>query len=224
MLADIDRAGKGVADGIVWPAAGDDGLFVPTFLAYAQYANTPHDLNEAAFWLEAKAQQLVRGARVIMPDGTPGFEPAASGFYPCFWTRDYAYMLEGCPEAFTNAELKGACYTLVNAVRGDGYAVECIDVATAASIITLGTIRRIRLLRGVDPTADNSQFTTDIVWRTYQITKDASLLAKVCRSNNRTIIDNLVTEMKMVPRSGGMVYIGTSGCRGTAAATGLPTA
>ena len=36
-------------------------FFVPTFLAYAQYANTPHDLNEAAFWLEAKAQQLVPG-------------------------------------------------------------------------------------------------------------------------------------------------------------------
>ena len=179
--------------------------FASALSAYAQYANTPHDLNEAAFWLEGKTQQLVRGSRATMPDGTSGFEPAASGFYPCFWTRDYAYMVEGCPEAFTPAELKNACYTLVNAIRSDGYAVECINVKNGHKYYRPGYDAANAY--GVNPTADNSQFTVDIAWRTYQITKDAAVLNKVCRSNGRTIIDNLVTEMKMVPRRQGMVYI-----------------
>ena len=72
-------------------------LMVPFAFALSARADTQHDLNEAGFWLEAKSQQLVRQSQVTMFDGTSGFEPAASGYYPAFWTRDYAYMLEGCP-------------------------------------------------------------------------------------------------------------------------------
>ena len=46
--------------------------------------------SEAAFRLDAQARRLIRNSRATMPDGTSGFEPAASGFYPGFWTRYYA--------------------------------------------------------------------------------------------------------------------------------------
>jgi len=41
-----------------------------------------------------------------MNDGTAAFAPqAGSTAYNAFWLRDYAYMLEGCPEAFTPKEM-----------------------------------------------------------------------------------------------------------------------
>jgi hypothetical protein len=173
-------------------------LMIPLTFVLPLRADTAHDLNEAGFWLEAKAQQLVRRSRVTMSDGTSGFEPAASGYYPAFWTRDYAYMIEGCPEAFTHTELKNACLTLVNAIGTyigvPNTAVECIKpngtVYHKPGWDTMGTYA----------TADNSQFTVDIAWRTYQITKDTTLV-------NQTI-DKLVATMNSVPRSSnGLVWI-----------------
>jgi hypothetical protein len=173
-------------------------IVIPLAFALPACADTAHDLNEAAFWLEAKAQQLVRGSRVTMPNGTSGFEPAASGFYPAFWTRDYAYMVEGCPEAFANDELKNACLTLVNAIGPyNGVAntsVECIKPD--------GTVYHKPGwdAMGTNATADNSQFTVDIAWRTYKITKDTALV-------NQTV-DRLVATMNSVPRSSnGLVWI-----------------
>ena len=53
---------------------------------------------------------------------------------------------------------------------------------------------------GTNATADNSQFTVDIAWRTYQITKNTALVNQ--------IIDKLVGTMNSVPRSAnGLVYI-----------------
>ena len=162
------------------------------------YADTAHDLNEAGFWLEAKSLQLVRQSQVTMFDGTSGFEPAASGYYPAFWTRDYAYMLEGCPEAFTNTELTNSCLTFVNnigAYNGTANtAIECIKpdgtVYHKPGWDTMGT----------NATADNSQFTVDIAWQTYQITKNTALVNQ--------IINKLVATMNSVPRSAnGLVYI-----------------
>jgi hypothetical protein len=174
------------------------GLTLLVALALQAYADTAHDLNEAGFWLEAKAQQLVRGSRATMPNGTLGFEPAASGYYPAFWTRDYAYMVEGCPEAFSSTELKNACLTLVNAIGTyNGVAntsVECIKpdgtVYHKPGWDAMGTYA----------TADNSQFTVDIAWRTYQQTGDVSLVTQT--------INKLVATMNSVPRSAnGLVYI-----------------
>ena len=133
-----------------------------------------------------------------MFDGTSGFEPAASGYYPAFWTRDYAYMVEGCPEAFTNTELTNSCLTFVNNIgtyNGTANtAIECIKpdgtVYHKPGWDTMGT----------NATADNSQFTVNIAWRTYQITKNTALVNQ--------IIDKLVGTMNSVPRSAnGLVYI-----------------
>ena len=173
-------------------------LTIPLAFALSAHADTQHDLNEAGFWLEAKSQQLVRQSRATMSDGTSGFEPAASGYYPAFWTRDYAYMVEGCPEAFTNTELTNACLTLVNAIGPyngvANTAVECIKPdGTVYHKPGWDTM-------GVNATADNSQFTVDIAWRTYQQTGDTALV-------NQTI-NKLVATMNSVPRSAnGLVYI-----------------
>ncbi len=162
------------------------------------HADTAHDLNEAGFWLEAKSQQLVRQSQVTMSNGTSGFEPAASGYYPAFWTRDYAYMVEGCPEAFTNTELTNSCLTFVNNIGAyngvANTAIECIKpdgtVYHKPGWDTMGT----------NATADNSQFTVDIAWRTYQVTKNTALVNQ--------IIDKLQATMNSVPRSAnGLVYI-----------------
>ena len=107
-------------------------------------------------------------------------------------------MVEGCPEAFSSTELRNACMTLVNAIGTyNGVAntsVECIKPN--------GTVYHKPGwdAMGTNATADNSQFTVDIAWRTYHLTSDTSLV-------NQTI-NKLVATMNSVPRSAnGLVWI-----------------
>ena len=142
-----------------------------------QFSNTQQGLNNAAFWLEADSLSMVRQARTTMSDGTYGFWPCCTGFYNHFYPRDYAYMLEGCPEAFSNTEQINSCMTLVNEGAG-----------------------------GVDGAADNPMFYVDLAYRTYQNTGSSTLLQKTC-SNGQTLINDLVNLMNGVPRSSNMVNI-----------------
>lgn len=146
---------------------------------------------EAGVWLEGKSLQLIRGSRVTMADGTAAFAPQAGNGYPYFYPRDYAYMLEGSPEAFTDSELRNACLTFVNALRSDGAGVDhvCFD----------GT--PVYTNRATNPIADGSQFTVDVAWRTHQRLKDPALLQQ--------IITPLVRTMQAVPHDpvNGLVYI-----------------
>ena len=50
-----------------------------------------------------------------MDSGVAAFPPQVGIGYEAFWLRDYAYMLEGCSEAFTDKELREACQLFVNA-------------------------------------------------------------------------------------------------------------
>lgn len=150
---------------------------------------------EAGVWLEGKSIQLIRNSRVAMNDGTAAFLPQAGAGYDAFWLRDYAYMLEGSPEAFNDTELRNACLTFVNALRNDGAGVDCVRFdGTPIYMPGYGSM-------GTNPVADGSQFTVDVAWRTHQRLKDASLLNQ--------IIDPLVKTMNAVPRNPvtGLVYI-----------------
>jgi hypothetical protein len=150
---------------------------------------------EAGVWLEGKSLQLIRTSRVAMNDGTAAFLPQAGAGYDAFWLRDYAYMLEGSPEAFSDTELRNACLTFVDALRSDGAAVDCVRFdGTPVYMPGYGSM-------GENPVADGSQFTVDVAWRTHQRLKDASLLNQ--------IIDPLVKTMNVVPRNPatGLVYI-----------------
>ena len=153
--------------------------FIPAWAARAQttFSNTAQGLNNAAFWLEADSLSMVRQARVTLSNGTYGFWPCCTGFYANVYPRDYDYMLQGCPEAFSNAEMENMCMTAVN----EGAA-------------------------GIDGAVDNPLFEVDVAYRTYMNTRDPTLLNKTL-SNGSTLVNGLVTLMNGVPRSNGMVYV-----------------
>ena len=151
----------------------------PALSAYAQttFTNTPQGLNNAAFWLEADSLSMVRQSRTTESNGTYGFEPCCTGFYNNFYPRDYDYMLQGCPEAFSNTEMENSCMTVVN----EGAA-------------------------GIDGAIDNPLFEVDVAYRTYMNTGDLTLLSKTL-NNGSTLVNGLVSLMNGVPRSNGMVYV-----------------
>ncbi len=146
--------------------------------AYAQtFSNTSQGLNNAAFWLEADSLSMVRQARTTLSNGTYGFWPCCTGFYPNVYPRDYDYMLQGCPEAFSNTEMENMCMTAVN----EGAA-------------------------GIDGAVDNPLFEVDVAYRTYMNTGDPTLLSKTL-NNGSTLVNGLVSLMNGVPRQNGMVYV-----------------
>lgn len=158
---------------------------------------TPLTGYEAGMWLEGKSLQLIRGARTTMNDGTAAFLPNAvgtGGYNWAFWLRDYSYMLEGSPEAFTKQELRQSCMTFINALRSDGAGVDCVRLNGTPNYMPGGD-------RGENPITDGGPFTVDMAWRTHKILKDSSLLQQ--------IINPLVKTMNAVPResSTGLVYI-----------------
>jgi beta-mannosidase len=157
-------------------------------LAPAQSPN----LREATYWLEAKSQQLVRQSRSAMNDGTPAFIPQAGGGYRAFWLRDYAYMLEGCPEAFTHQELKSSLLTFVGALSTKGASVDHVNFDGTNDYGSLAT----------NPVADGSMFTVDVAWRTYQQTRDVALLKQVIGKLLRTM-----NAVPLDPNGNGLVYI-----------------
>jgi hypothetical protein len=170
-------------------AAGFVLIAIPSL---AQVTN----LSEATFWLEAKSQQLLRQSRTIMNNGTAAFIPQAGGGYQAFWLRDYAYMLEGCPEAFTAQEMKNSLLTFIGGLSDSGAGVDCVSFdGTPIYKPGGGTL-------GENPVADGSMFTVDVAWRTYQQTNDNVLLQQV--------IDKLVQTMNAVPldpNGNGLFYI-----------------
>lgn len=163
-------------------------------LCPSTHAASQADIREAAFWLEGKAMQVIRKSRVNMSDGTSGFTPDGNNYYPAFWLRDYAYGLEGCPEAYTATEIRNACLTFVNGIRYDGAGIECIK-PDGTKIYKPGWDTM-----GENPVTDGGPFTVDVAWRTYQQLHDIALVQQ--------IIGPLVTTMQAVPRSAnGLVYI-----------------
>ena len=158
-----------------------------------------NDLAQAAEWLQATSQQLIRDSRRRMTDGVTAFPPQVGAGYEAFWLRDYAYMLEGCPEAFSEQELRDACRLFVKSLRHDGAAVDCVRFdGTAIYQPGYGTM-------GVNPVADGSMFMIDVAWHTHQRLKDRKFLGE--------IIDRLVATLEATPRNPktGLVYIDPKG-------------
>ena len=159
---------------------------------FHEVPSTATALREATFWLEAKSQQLLRQSRVAMNNGATAFIPQAGGGYRAFWLRDYAYMLEGCPEAFTHEEMKSSLLTFVGGLNTNGASVDHVNFDGTIDYGSLAS----------NPVADGSMFTVDVAWRTYQQTRDIALLKQV--------IDKLVQTMNAVPMDpigNGLVYI-----------------
>jgi hypothetical protein len=143
-------------------------------------------LDEAVPWLQAKSWRMINASRREMPNGVAAFPPQAGAGYEAFWLRDYAYMLEGCADAFTDKELIDSCLLFVGALRADGAGVDCVKFS-GQPIYQPGYGSM-----GANPVADGSQFTVEVAWYTYQRTKDRRLLAQ--------ILDKLAKTMEAAPR------------------------
>lgn len=154
--------------------------------------NTPEDALE---WLRTKSTQLIRDSKRTMDDGTAAFPPQLGLGYEAFWLRDYAYMLEGNIEAFTDDELKDACRLFVSKLDPNGAGVDCIKF-NGEPIYKPGFGSM-----GENPVADGSQFTVIVAWNTLQQTRDLELAAEIA--------DALIHTMNACPRKAdsGLVFI-----------------
>ena len=71
-------------------------------------------------WLREQARRVLRGSSRAGKEGVRIFTPDATGGYGAFWARDWSYMIEGCPEAFTREEIRDGYLFLAAAQREDG--------------------------------------------------------------------------------------------------------
>ncbi len=153
------------------------------------------NLDDAVRWLENESQRMIRACRREMHSGTAAFPPQVGKGYAAFWLRDYAYMLEGYRQGFSDQELRDACLLFINAQREDGACVDCVKFDnTPIYKPGYGSM-------GDNPVSDGSPFTIDVSWHTYQRLQDKQLLAQV--------IDRLIKGMLAVPRNpkSGLVHI-----------------
>lgn len=158
----------------------------------------PQTVEQAVAWLRAKSKEMIQASRRTMKDGVAAFPPQVGSGYEAFWLRDYAYMLEGCIDAFSDKELRDACLVFVKAQQADGACVDCVKF-DGTPIYKPGYGRM-----GENPVADGSQFTLDVAWHTHRRLQDRELVQQ--------IIDRLVKAMEVVPRNrtSGLVLIDPS--------------
>ena len=152
-------------------------------------------LTQAVDWLQSKSTTMIRGAARKMNDGTTAFPPDAAASYQAFWLRDYAYMLEGRSDVFSETELKDGYRCFIKAQREDGAMVDCVKFdGTPCYMPGYGGM-------GANPVADGSQFALDVAWHTWERTGDKKLIADTA--------DKLIKAMNATPRdpTNGLVYV-----------------
>ncbi|MBQ9813266.1 MAG: hypothetical protein IJM54_08110, partial [Thermoguttaceae bacterium] len=160
---------------------------------YAQ--NEREVFKNAISWLEAESTWEIRDCKREMRDGIAAFPPQVGIGYEAFWLRDFAYMLEGNPGAFTEKELLDAVDVFLKAQRDDGACVDCVKFdGTPIYQPGYGSM-------GANPVADGSQFTVDVVYCAWRQLRDPKLLEP-------TVLDRLVRALEATPRSdSGLVFI-----------------
>ncbi|MDD3127514.1 MAG: hypothetical protein PHT27_07860, partial [Candidatus Izemoplasmatales bacterium] len=202
-VADLHRADLGPVDSPGYMAfINRDGSLRKgheIFNDYCEKQKTTYDFNDSVEWLEHSARKIIRDAARKTPSGVTAFPPQVGCGYEAFWLRDYAYMLETCPDAFSKDELLAACRLFVGAIGStDNAGVDCIKFSGEPVYKPgYGTM-------GSKPVADGSQFTVNVAWSTWKFTKDDSLLAEVA--------DPLMRTMKAVPlnQETGLVHISSA--------------
>jgi len=83
-------------------------------------AGLDRQLAEDAAWLTSRAHDIVRGGSRLADNGVRMFTPDATGRYGQFWVRDWYYMIEGLPDAFSREEIRAGYLFLAAAQRADG--------------------------------------------------------------------------------------------------------
>ena len=130
------------------------------------------DLTSAISWLQSQSTSMIQASAVPMSGGVTAFLPEVGTNYDAFWLRDFAYMLEGNPGAFTNQQAEQAGQLFINSVRWDGAGVDSVALDGQPFYEPdLG-------IQGAQPVADGSQFTIDVAWRVFEKTQDVSFVTK----------------------------------------------
>lgn len=146
-------------------------------------------------WLKAEAQRVLRGSSRMGKGGVRIFTPDATGGYGAFWVRDWSYAVEGCPEAFSAAELRDGYLFLAAAQRADG----CMPDRVAADghgIFSPGSEQKPLSAHG---SVDQSPFMVILCHQYWKLQHDlepfrhtANALEKAMRFTPRNPVNGLV--------------------------------
>jgi hypothetical protein len=77
-------------------------------------------VEQAESWLREQAHRVAAGSVLSAHDGTRLYTPDGSAHYQALWTRDFYYLLEGCPEAVPLEEAWAGFAYLLRGQRADG--------------------------------------------------------------------------------------------------------
>lgn len=77
-------------------------------------------VEEAGQWLEKEAIRAASGSVLIAHNGVRIYTPDGSAHYQALWTRDFYYLLEGCPKAVPIEAAEANFRYLLNGQRADG--------------------------------------------------------------------------------------------------------
>jgi alpha-L-rhamnosidase len=145
------------------------------------------DAHEA--WLKTEARRVLRGSSRVGRGGVRIFTPDATGGYGAFWVRDWSYSVEGCPEAFSPAELRDGYLFLAAAQRADG----CMPDRVAADghgIFSPGGERNPLSAHG---SVDQSPFMVILCHQYWKLRQDLQPF--------RTTAERLERAMRFTPRN-----------------------
>lgn len=142
-------------------------------------------------WLRERAKRIIQGSSRVAQNGVRIFTPDASGGYGAFWARDWSYMIEGCPEAFTPEEVRDGYLFLASAQRADGCMPDRVR-ADGKGVYSPGGETKPLSRNG---SVDQSPFLVILCHQTWRITGDLEIF--------RRTADALEKAMRFTPRNPG---------------------
>ena len=121
-------------------------------------------------WLVEKAVALIQGCRHDADDGTPFYFPTSGpdAAYRAMWTRDFCYMVQGCPEAFEVDDIIRAFEQLIAAQSNDGVMPDYVTMEGKATYAVLGA----------QPVEDNAQFMVLLAYEICDLCGDYEVFKK----------------------------------------------
>ena len=80
------------------------------------------DMDRDASWLLCRAKQIVKNARRVFRDGTEIWPPAGleDFYHDRTYPRDFYYLVDACPECFTDSQLEKAIELFFKYQHEDG--------------------------------------------------------------------------------------------------------
>lgn len=153
----------------------------------APLRRTVDTARDALAILQSKAAELIVSTRREIAGGSAAYPPEAGPYYDAFCLRDFAYMLDGCPEAIPETDLREAFELFLAAQRSDGAVPNCIRF-DGTPLFQPGDGSM-----GANPVADGSQFLISVAWHVFNRIGDRQLI--------RNAMPRLIQAMEAIPRN-----------------------